>query len=67
MVVTAEDSSYTRYLDKKLTITPERTHYSFDVIFEQDMSADIKFQLGNIDGASTLGNHEVQLYNINWT
>ena len=67
MVVTAEDSSYTRYLDKKLTITPERTHYSFDVTFEQDMSADIKFQLGNIDGASTLGEHEVQLYNISWT
>ncbi|MCR4640190.1 glycoside hydrolase family 16 protein [Ruminococcus sp.] len=66
MAVTVEDSSYTRYLDKKLTITPEKKHYSFDVTFEQDMSADIKFQLGNIDGASALGAHEVQLYNISW-
>ncbi|MCR5599953.1 MAG: glycoside hydrolase family 16 protein [Ruminococcus sp.] len=66
MVVTAEDSSYTRYLDKKLTITPERKHYSFDVPFENDMAVDLKFQLGNIDGAGAVGAHEVTLYNIKW-
>jgi hypothetical protein len=31
------------------------------------MSADIKFQLGNIDGASALGAHEVTLYDIKWS
>lgn len=66
MVLTAEDSSYTRYLDEKLTITPEKKHYSFDVIFDKDMKADIKFQLGNIDGASALGAHEVTISNIAW-
>ena len=66
MLVTVEDSSYNRYLNKKITITPEKTHYSFDVTFENDMSADIKFQLGNIGDATALGHHEVTLYNIKW-
>ncbi len=67
MVVTVEDSSYTRYLDEKLTVTPEKKHYSFDVTFAQDMAADIKFQLGNIDGASAIGAHEVNIYDIKWS
>ncbi|WP_051536248.1 family 16 glycosylhydrolase [Ruminococcus flavefaciens] len=67
MVVTAEDSSYTRYLDEKVTISPEKKHYSFDVTFPGDMSADIKFQLGNIDGASAIGAHEVTLSDISWS
>ena len=66
MIVTAEDSSYTRYLNEKLTITPERKHYSFDVTFGRDMSVDLKFQLGNIDGANTVGAHEITLYNVKW-
>ena len=66
MTVTVEDSSYTRYLDEKLTVTPERKHYSLDVTFDHDMEADIKFQLGNIDGASAIGAHEVTLYNVSW-
>ena len=67
MVVTVEDSSYARYLDEKITVTPEKKHYSFDVTFTQDMSADIKFQLGNIDGASAIGPHEVNIYDIRWS
>ena len=67
MVVTAEDSSYTRYLDEKVTISPGKKHYSFDVTFPSDMSADIKFQLGNIDGASVIGAHEVTLSDISWS
>jgi hypothetical protein len=66
MVLTAEDSSYTRYLDEKLTLTPENKHYSFDVVFPGDMKADIKFQLGNIDNAASLGQHEVKISNIVW-
>ena len=66
MVVTAEDSSYTRYLSEKVEISPEKKHFSFDVTFESDMTADIKFQLGNIDNASALGAHEVTVYNIMW-
>lgn len=66
MVVTAEDSTYARYLDKKLTITPERKHYSFDVTFEKDMAVDLKFQLGNIDGAAEVGAHDITLYDIEW-
>ena len=66
MIVTAEDSSYTRYLNEKVELSPEKKHFSFDVTFESDMSADIKFQLGNIDNAAALGAHEVTLYNISW-
>ena len=66
MIVTAEDMEYNRYLDKKLIITPEKTHYSFDVVFGTDMTADLKFQLGNIDGAASLGEHTVTLSNIEW-
>ena len=66
MVVTVEDSAYTRYLDEKLTVGPGKKHYSLDVTFDHDMSADIKFQLGNIDGAAALGAHEVTLYDISW-
>ena len=66
MVVTAEDSSYTRYLNEKVEISPEKKHFSFDVTFESDMAADIKFQLGNIDNAASLGAHEVTIYNIMW-
>lgn len=66
MVVTAEDSSYTRYLNEKVEISPEKKHFSFDVTFESDMAADIKFQLGNIGNAASLGAHEVTIYNIMW-
>lgn len=66
MIVTAEDASYTRYLDKKLTITPDTAHYAFDVTFDADMTADLKFQLGNIGNAAALGQHTVTLQNIRW-
>jgi hypothetical protein len=66
MVLTAEDSAYTRYLDEKLTLTPEKKHYSFDVVFPSDMKADIKFQLGNIDDAAAIGAHTVTISDISW-
>ncbi|WP_051411537.1 glycoside hydrolase family 16 protein [Ruminococcus flavefaciens] len=66
MVLTAEDSAYTRYLNEKLTLTPEKKHYSFDVVFPSDMKADIKFQLGNIDDAAALGAHTVTISDISW-
>ncbi len=67
MIVTAEDSSYTRYLDEKVTVSAEKKHFSYDVDFAADMSADIKFQLGNIGNAASVGPHEVTLSNIKWT
>ena len=66
MVVTAEDASYTRLLDRKVTLTQEPVHYSFAVTFAEDLSVDLKFQLGNIDGAAALGDHTVTLANITW-
>ena len=64
--MTAEDPAYTRYLNEKLTITPDKKHYSFDVTFDADMSVDLKFQLGNIGNASSIGSHTVTLSNIEW-
>jgi hypothetical protein len=66
MIVTAEDSAYTRYLDEKLTVTSETAHYSFDVTFSGDMNIDLKFQLGNIGNAAGIGEHTVTLSNIKW-
>ncbi len=66
MIVTIEDSVYNRYLDKKFTISPDSLHQSFDVSFNADMSADIKFQLGNIGNSASAGQHEVTISNIKW-
>lgn len=66
IIVTAEDASYTRYLNEKITVSPDEKHYSFDVVFSEDMSADLKFQLGNIDDAASIGEHTVTLRNIKW-
>ena len=64
MIVSIEDSVYTRYLDEKVSIGAEKKQYSFDVTFENDMSADLKFQLGNIGNAASAGAHQVTLYNV---
>lgn len=66
MIVTAEDAVYNRYLNEKISITPEKTHCSFDVVFDDDMSIDLKFQLGSIGEASSAGSHTVTLSNITW-
>ncbi len=66
MIVTAEDASYTRYLDEKLTLSGTETHYSFDVTFPSDMPVDLKFQLGSIGDAASLPAHNVTLRNIRW-
>ena len=66
IVVTAEDAAYTRYLDETLTLTQKDTHYSFTVTFPADMTADLKFQLGNIGNAASCGSHTVTLRNIRW-
>ena len=66
IVVTAEDASYTRYLDQKITLTEAPQHFSFEVSFPHDLTADIKFQLGNIENAAALGAHTVTLQNITW-
>lgn len=67
MIVTAEDSAYNRYLDKTVSLTGQPQHFSFDVTFAADMSADVKFQLGNIGNAASAGVHDVTLSNIKWT
>lgn len=66
IVVTAEDASYTRYLDQKISLTEAPQHFSFEVSFPRDLTADIKFQLGNIENAAALGAHTVTLQNITW-
>lgn len=66
IVVTAEDASYTRYLDQKIALTEAPQHFSFEVSFPRDLTADIKFQLGNIENAAALGAHTVTLQNITW-
>ena len=41
-------------------------HKIFDVTFDEDMSIDLKFQLGNIGEAASSGAHTVTLKNIKW-
>lgn len=66
MIVTAEDSAYTRYLDQTIALTAEPAHYQLEVTFAADLSVDLKFQLGNIDNAASLGAHTVTIQNIVW-
>ena len=66
MVITAEDPAYTRYIDKKITVSPAEQHCSFDVTFENDMSVDLKFQLGSIGNAASVGAHDVTISGIKW-
>ena len=66
IIVTVEDASYTRYLDEKFTVTPDEKHYSFEVEFSENMSVDLKFQLGNIGDSASAGEHTVTLRNIKW-
>ena len=66
-VITVEDNKYNRYLDKKITLTEEKQYMTYDVTFDEDMSADIKFQLGNIGSASAIGAHKVEISDIKWT
>lgn len=66
IIVTVEDQEYNRYLDKKISISPESQHFSFEVEYPADMKADLKFQLGNITSASSLPSHEVTISNIKW-
>lgn len=65
-VITVEDHVYERYLDKKITLTNEIQYISYDVNFQKDMSADIKFQLGNIGDSSEIGPHTVVVSDIKW-
>ncbi len=67
MIVTVEDSAYTRYLDEKVSVSAADTAYSYDITFTGDMSADIKFQLGNIGNAAAVGAHDVTISDISWT
>ena len=64
MIVTVEDAAYTRYLNQAVSLTETPQHFSFDVTLSADMTADLKFQLGNIEGAAALGAHTVTLGNI---
>ncbi len=65
-IVTIEDQSYERYLDEKMLLTTKKQYYTYDVTFSSDMSADIKFQLGNIGSASSAGVHTVTISDIKW-
>ncbi|MBR6580758.1 MAG: family 16 glycosylhydrolase [Ruminococcus sp.] len=65
-IITIEDQSYERYLDEKLLLTTKKQYYTYDMTFSSDMSADIKFQLGNIGSASSVGAHTVTISDIKW-
>ena len=41
-------------------------HFSFAVTAPADMKLDLKFLLGDIDGAAALGSHSVTISNIAW-
>ena len=67
ITVTAEDSEYKRYLDQTIEIGTVPKHFRFNVTVPSDMTLDIKFLLGDIGGASKLGEHTVTLSNVKWT
>ena len=66
MNVTVEDGTYTRYLDKTVSITAEPEKFSFEVPFASDMDVDVKFLLGNIGDNVPSGEHNVTLSEVSW-
>ncbi len=64
--VTFENTAYDRYFDKMITLTPTSVHYHFDCIFEKNDIADLKFLLGDIENASSLGEHSVLISNLSF-
>ncbi len=66
-IITVEDTAYNRYLGEKVNLTTEKQYMTYNVTFEDDMSADIKFQLGNIGNSATMGAHTVTISDIKWT
>ncbi len=65
-IVTVEDTSYERYLDKKISLSVDSQRLAYDLEFEKDRAVDIKFQLGNIGNAADIGVHTVRISNIKW-
>ena len=64
MLVTVEDGAYTRYFEEHIALTTEPKEYSLEVHIPENMKADAKFQLGNLDGAAALGEHKITLSKI---
>lgn len=45
-------------------MTTEPKEYSLEVHIPENMKADAKFQLGNLEGAAALGEHKITLSKI---
>ena len=61
MIVTVEDSTYSRYFEKTFTLTDTPLEFSTEIRFPADMKADVKFQLGRIGEQVPSGTHTVKL------
>jgi hypothetical protein len=64
MIVTVEDSAYTRFFEKTCHLTPGLQEYTETFTVPESMAVDLKFQLGNIGDAADCGPHTVRLYDI---
>lgn len=64
ILITAEDTSFDRYFDKKISLGQDKKHFHFEIPFNNNMKTDIKFQMGNIDNASDLPDHTVLISDI---
>ena len=66
MIVTAEDADYTRYLEEHIMLTAESKEYHLAMNADAARKLDLKFQLGSIGDAASIGTHTVTLSDIVW-
>lgn len=64
MEVTVENASYFRYLSHKVALTGQTTRHRFEFKMPQNDTADLKFLLGKMAGATGLAAHEVRIDNV---
>lgn len=57
-----DDSSYTRYLDETASLTSEMKHFSYTMKLNSPQTLNLKFLLGNIEGAS--GAYDMYIDNV---
>lgn len=66
MEITVENASYDRFFDKTISLTSDPQHYHYELTFDKTDKIDLKFQLGNTDGATDCGTHSVLISNLKW-
>ncbi len=63
--LTIENSSYDRFFDELVYLTGEKKHFHFECTFPENMTSDLKFQLGKT-GDESYSSHTIEITGISF-